>query len=300
MDADLHKIKVDVVLACYNGEKFIAEQIDSILNQSHKNISLIITDDGSSDKTSNIIELYQQTDNRVIVISKERAGGVIQNFERGLSASSSDYIMLSDQDDIWHTDKIKICLEKAVKEECGKENGPLLIYSDLCLVNERLDVISTSFYQYSGLNPERNLHIENLSWMGSVMGCTILMNRAALNLVLPFRYPLVMHDHWLAFKTLESGRIFYLDKPLVYYRQHSENVSGGLGGNKNIFKRMLDVNRYRQMTKRVDAVRSMNNVDSFTKKMFFLKTIIKSIPRCETIKYPVLFLLLFMFSKRKF
>ncbi|MFC3190953.1 glycosyltransferase family 2 protein [Pseudocitrobacter faecalis] len=289
-----NKITVDVALASYNGEKYISEQIESILNQSHKNIRLYISDDGSTDNTVTIIKRYIEQDHRVHLVNTERVGGVINNFEVALKATSADYIMLSDQDDYWEYDKIEQQLSAMLIEESNYKAKPILGYTDLELVDEKLKPISNSFYASAKLNPLRNLNYCNLSWMGSVMGCTIIMNRLALDNALPFNKQIIMHDHWLAMKTLEVGHLFYIDKAFIQYRQHSRNVSGGLGFRKKLINKILDVNRYKNMVKRTKIVSSMHGLDSFYKRLKFSKNILLGFKHCETIKYPVLFLFFFI------
>lgn len=290
----MNTILVDVVLASYNGDKYISEQIDSILNQSHKNIRLYISDDGSVDETVNIINDYVRKDNRVHLVNRERVGGVIKNFETALKYTTANYIMLSDQDDFWERDKIEKQLKAIIQEEQNFGNIAILGYTDLALVDEQLHPISQSFYRSAGLNPERNLHYCNLSWMGSVMGCTIIMNRNALDNAMPFHPHVIMHDHWLAMKTLTIGHLFYIDEPLIKYRQHSKNVSGGLGYRKNIIKKIFDIDSYKKIIKRAKIVSSMHGLDSFYKRLKFSKNIIVGFKFCETVKYPFLFLLFFI------
>ncbi|HFI1270559.1 TPA: glycosyltransferase family 2 protein, partial [Escherichia coli] len=282
------------VLASYNGEKYISEQLDSILNQSHKNIQLYISDDGSSDTTVNIINEYVRKDSRVHLINMERVGGVIKNFETALEYTTANYIMLSDQDDFWEYNKIEKQLNAMLTEERKAGNVAVLGYTDLALVDDKLQPISRSFYRAAGLNPERNLHYCNLSWMGSVMGCTIIMNRKALDNAIPFHPQVIMHDHWLAMKTLEIGHLFYIDESLIQYRQHSKNVSGGLGYRKSILKKILDIDAYKKIIERAKIVSSMHGLDSFYKRLKFSKNIIAGFKYCETVKYPFLFLFFFI------
>lgn len=148
----MKNVLVDIVLASYNGEKYISEQLDSILNQSHKNIQLYISDDGSSDTTVNIINEYVRKDSRVHLINMERVGGVIKNFETALEYTTANYIMLSDQDDFWEYNKIEKQLNAMLTEERKAGNVAVLGYTDLALVDDKLQPISGSFYRAAGLN----------------------------------------------------------------------------------------------------------------------------------------------------
>lgn len=287
-------ITVDIVLASYNGEKYISMQIDSILNQSHKNFRLYISDDGSTDGTVNIVKRYIEKDKRIQLVNTSRVGGVIKNFEVALLYTKADYIMLSDQDDYWLPDKIEQQLKSILKKEEEFKDKAILGYTDLELVNEDLKHISSSFYNSAKLNPERNLNYCNLSWMGSVMGCTIIMNRMALNNALPFSENIIMHDHWLAMKTLESGHLFYIDKAYIKYRQHNNNVSGGVGFRKKTIDKVFDLTAYKKIINRCKQVSSMHELNSFGQRLIFSRNIIKGFRNCETIKYPALFLLFFL------
>lgn len=286
-------IIVDIVLASYNGEAFIGQQIESILNQTHGNFNLYITDDGSKDNTVNIIKYYSAKDDRVKLVSKERTGGVNYNFERGLKFSQGNYIFLSDQDDIWYPNKIEEYLKSMLREESIEKNVPILLYSDLKLVDSSGNGISESFYKSSGLNPLRNYHYLNLKWMGSVMGCTIMLNKIALQHALPFPHPIIMHDHWLALSTLKAGKILYIDKAFMDYRQHNNNVSGGMGFQRNIFNKLFNTKNYINIYKRAKIISSMYNTNNIFKRIKFLYSIFPSFKNCETIKYPLIFSIIY-------
>ncbi|EPK8021203.1 glycosyltransferase [Providencia rettgeri] len=282
---------VNILLATYNGEKYLHEQINSLLDQSYSNFTVLISDDGSSDGTINVLSKIK--DPRFKIINTQRIGGVIKNFEFLLSKSDADYVMLCDQDDVWHPNKIHHSLNEITKNEEDKDT-PCLGFSDLELVNENLELISDSFYAKTGLNPYRNFNIDNLSWMGSIYGCTIIMNRASVNNALPFPENLIMHDHWLGFRTLSIGNIFYINKALLKYRQHENNVAGGMGYKKNIIQKILSPKKYRDIRDRAIIISRLHNIKSLKDKLVFSKVILRSFKYCETKKYPLLFLLTFL------
>ena len=138
--------KIDVLMATYNGEKYLREQIDSILNQTYSNINLIISDDCSTDKTQEILKEYEQKDSRVILKLHKERFGIIKNFEYLLNQVKSDYYMLSDQDDVWLPEKI----EKSFKK-LNDENADL-VFADLEVVDENLKTIYPSYGDYMLLN----------------------------------------------------------------------------------------------------------------------------------------------------
>ena len=223
---------IDILLATYNGERYLSEQIDSILNQSYQNWRLLIRDDGSTDKTISIIEQYCTTfPQQIIKINGPSHNiGVISSFELLLKESESDYIMFCDQDDVWLKDKIKISFETLLKKETtyGK-TIPLLIHTDLMVVDECLKLINPSFWDYTHLNPniiELNKYF--LAIANCITGCTILMNKAAKNISIPFPDTCLMHDAHIGLKVITNGYILHLSEPTIYYRQHSKNKLGAI------------------------------------------------------------------------
>ena len=142
--------KVDVLLATYNGEKYLKEQIDSILNQTYQNINLIISDDNSNDSTRKILEEYKKIDNRIKTYLQDKNLGYIKNFEFLLTKVESNYYMLSDQDDVWLPEKI----EKSMKTL--KEKNADLVFGDLEVVDEKLNTIYPSFGDFMLLNRKIN------------------------------------------------------------------------------------------------------------------------------------------------
>lgn len=223
---------VDIAMATYNGEAYIEEQLCSIINQTHTDWTLYISDDGSSDDTTNIIEKYVILDTRIKLINASKQGGVVRNFNKALEATIADYIMLSDQDDFWHERKIELLLNKMSEVE-NESTSPVLIFSDLELVDDKLVTISDSFYEANKINPLNNLDFNNLLWSSSVYGCSTIFNRKLLNKSLPFPSSLPMHDNWLALNSATESGIYYYDIQTIKYRQHGKNVVGG--GHKNVF-----------------------------------------------------------------
>ena len=136
--------KVDILMATYNGEKYVKEQIDSILNQTYKNIQLIISDDCSTDSTRDILKQYEQNE-RVKIYYQEKNLGYIKNFEFLLKHVENDVYMLSDQDDFWKEEKIEKSLEKLENENLD------LVFGDLEVVDENLNTICPSFNKYMNL-----------------------------------------------------------------------------------------------------------------------------------------------------
>ncbi|MDX7921495.1 glycosyltransferase family 2 protein [Aeromonas media] len=226
--------KIDIALATYNGSPFLSEQLDSILNQTHTDISVLCSDDGSKDDTVLKVKNSAKLDNRIHVCNTKRVGGTVLNFEKALEFTQSEYIMLSDQDDVWFPHKIDNMLNFIIEKEneLGSES-PILCFSDLTLVNESLNVIADSFYKANKFDPLNNTREEFLLWRSTVYGCSCIFNKACLKMALPFPENIPMHDHWLALIAAKHGAVFYYDQPTILYRQHANNVVGGAAFNKS-------------------------------------------------------------------
>lgn len=222
-------MRVDIVLASYNGEKFISEFIESLFQQTYQNWKLIVSDDGSQDKTVEVIDHYISLDGRIVLVNQIPQKGVINNFNRALSFVESDYIMFADQDDVWLPSKLEESINyfKVVESTEGK-HIPLLLFSDLILVDESLNLIAASFYKYRNLNPLNNTSFKYLLWCSSLYGCTVLFNRALLKIVKNIDDRVMMHDQIFGLFASLFGKVVFLDEPTVLYRQHDANVIGGL------------------------------------------------------------------------
>lgn len=215
--------KVDILLATYNGEKYIREQIDSILNQTYKEFRLLISDDGSSDGTHQILEEYKNKDNRIEVFIQKENLGVVKNFEFLLEKVESKYYMFSDQDDIWKETKIEKSLNKI-------EEGFDLVYSDLEVVDENLNVTYCSYWKLKGIynKVKKYNNFEALYLNNFVTGCTIISKKELINsfLPLPNTSKFVLHDYWISLIISQNGKIAYIEEPLIKYRQHKNNKVG--------------------------------------------------------------------------
>ena len=217
--------KIDILLATYNGEKYVGEQIESILTQTYKNINLIISDDKSQDNTRKIIEEYAKKDQRITIFFQEENLGYIKNFEFLIKQVKSNYFMLSDQDDVWLPEKV----EKSIKKL--KEENADLVFGDLEVVDQSLYTIYSSFGDFMKLNRKikkcKNSYEMNYLY-NCVTGCTLLAKSKTIQdfMPIPANSKYVVHDHWIALMTSLHGKLAYIPEKLIKYRQHGDNQIG--------------------------------------------------------------------------
>lgn len=219
---------IDILMSTFNGERYLGEQVRSILGQSFSEFRLVIRDDGSSDDTLALIEEFCREDERVTLLSDGEGNlGLRRSFMRLLEASEGEYFMFADQDDVWLPEKIERSIA-AIKELEGSSaaSEPLLVFTDLRVTNDRLETIDESLWHYQRLRPEISQDWKRLLAQNVVTGCTVLANRAAARASLPFVLPEMMHDHWVAVNAARHGKIGYINEPTVLYRQHAANAEG--------------------------------------------------------------------------
>lgn len=201
-------------MATYNGEKYIKEQINSILINLDKNDELVISDDGSKDNTVNIIEVFQKKDSRIKLYDGPRKG-VKQNFANAIEKCNGEYIFLSDQDDVWNVKKV----EKVLK--VFKEKGVTLVIHNCEIVNENLEKTDKTFFEFrnSGKGIVKNI------WKNTYIGCCMAFKSEIKDKILPIPNDIEMHDQWIGILNEKYGKSYFLDDCLIKYRRHSNNVS---------------------------------------------------------------------------
>ncbi|GAB6615910.1 glycosyltransferase family 2 protein [Bacillus cereus] len=220
--------RIDILLATYNGERFIQEQLDSLLAQSYENWKIIIRDDGSSDNTLGIVgEFIKKHGDRIELIDDGDKGlGPSGNFARLLENSTAQYIMFCDQDDVWKEDKIKLTFEKMKEiENNGYKDKPILVHTDLEVVNKELETVADSMFQYQNLN-SNFVNLNNLLTQNNVTGCTTMINESLKEKALPISKNAMMHDWWLALVASAFGKIGFVSNSTIKYRQHGGNDTG--------------------------------------------------------------------------
>jgi hypothetical protein len=218
---------LEVALATFNGERFLAPLLGSLLEQTWQDFTILIADDGSSDSTMAIVGDYaRRHPGRIRIVADGPHLGIVGNFARLLRAATADYLMPCDQDDVWLPRKIELSLARMRRLEAdhGTET-PLLVHTDLMVVAEDLRLLGPSYARYVGLDPARRL-LGPLLLRNVVTGCTAMLNRALYCRARPIPADAIMHDHWIALVAAATGKIGFLDEPTVLYRQHAGNAIG--------------------------------------------------------------------------
>lgn len=216
---------ITVLLAVYNGEKYLKEQIESLLNQSIKDIKIVIRDDGSTDNSAEIISFYcNQYPEKITSIIGVPSGSAQKNFAELLRQCDSDYIMFCDQDDIWLPQKIEKTLNAMkLAEQSGTK--PVLVHTDLKVVNQELSEIAPSFFEFQKL-VQKDITLPKLLVQNYVTGCTVMINRALKEKCGQIPNDCIMHDWWLALVAVLFGELVCVSEQTMLYRQHEDNQVG--------------------------------------------------------------------------
>lgn len=220
---------VEIVLATFNGAKYIGAFLESLLKQTYPYWRLIARDDGSIDTTKDILIAFKQDFPERMILIHDGLGnlGVLSNFYQVLLHSKAEYVMLADQDDIWLPTKIERTL--SVMQKLSRKHGnniPLLVHTDLKVINAQGEVLAPSFWKYQNLDPKFSTFFNRLLVQNVVTGCTVMVNRALLERALPIPAEAIMHDWWLGLVAAAFGKVAYIEKPTILYRQHGANDTG--------------------------------------------------------------------------
>ncbi|PLK49142.1 glycosyltransferase family 2 protein [Uliginosibacterium sp. TH139] len=218
---------VDILLATFNGAAFLAEQLESLLAQTHQDWRVIARDDGSSDGTVAILDEYVKAfPTRFTVVRDGLKLGAKAGFASLMTQSAAPYVTFCDQDDVWQPEKLEVLLRTIRAAEAAHgESVPLLVHSDLEVVDASLERIAPSFWQHQGIDPGRD-RVSQLIVQNVVTGCASLFNRALLEVALPVPPEAFMHDYWLSLVASARGKIIAVPEPCVRYRQHGKNTVG--------------------------------------------------------------------------
>lgn len=219
--------KIAILLSAYNGEKYLPQQLDSLLNQDEGDIAIYIRDDGSTDGTNGIINRYVDAHrDRIMRFTDEKQHrGAAASFMTMLEHIESDYYMFCDQDDVWLPSKVSDTFALMAEKE-KRHGGPVVVYTDLEVVDEHLSTIRPSLIHANGND---KLIGKDYAWKitNTVTGCTMMLNKPARALSLPYPDYALMHDYWVNIRLMShGGHVVFLDKPTIRYRQHASNVLG--------------------------------------------------------------------------
>lgn len=225
----------EILLSVYNGEKYLRQQLDSLLAQDTDCWRLLVRDDGSSDSSCDIICEYADAhpDKITVIADGAPTGSARDGFFRIMRHASAEYVMFCDQDDIWLPDKVRRTLAamKYMERECSAAM-PLLVHTELIVTDMKSARCSPSFTSYQGLDP-RAKSLPRLLCQNNVTGCTVMINRALLSLclsgdIVAAADKILMHDWWLALLAAACGKIGFIHRPTILYRQHGGNTLGAV------------------------------------------------------------------------
>lgn len=242
------KDQVHIVLAAYNGEKYLQEQMDSLLAQTYDNLVIEVCDDGSTDGTVDLVREYMARDKRVHLHQNPHNLGYVKNFLEGMKRSSAPYIMLCDQDDIWHRDKVEVTLASMQQAEKTVE-GPVLVFTDAMNFDSASGADTGLFHETSHLNVKK-VDTAHLFMENKCIGCTMMLNQKILAYLNELPEEIRVHDWWLALICSHFGAIVYLPEATLRYRQHEGNMIGGGSYSGYLRKRLVQAGEQRQALRR--------------------------------------------------
>jgi glycosyltransferase involved in cell wall biosynthesis len=210
---------ISIIITTFNGEKYLPEQLDSIVNQTYRNLEILVCDDASSDNTPHIIQGYAARDNRIVPVFHQKNIGLHTNLESGLRAAKGTYIAISDQDDIWKLEKIELLLKHI--------GNKMAIFSDSQLIDEHGKYFDRTIMDTLKIKDKKNcLSLISLLNQNVVSGHALLFHQDLLTLVLPFK-PDLIFDHHLALVASTFDSLLFYPTPLVLHRLHATNSVNG-------------------------------------------------------------------------
>lgn len=220
--------KTAILLATYNSEKYIGAQIDSLLQQTYKDWILYVRDDCSTDKTPDILRKYKNLyPNKIMILDNYgQSLKAYRNFVDLLQRVESDYYLFCDHDDVWLPNKVEISINRIIELERQYTSKPIIVHTDMKVVDQNLNVICNSFWKFSNLLPD-NSTFEEMVLCNSANGCAMAFNNQAKKVSLPNVEYATMHDMLLNQSvSAQDGIILAIHTPTVLYRQHANNVVG--------------------------------------------------------------------------
>ena len=205
---------VSIALCTFNGEKYLREQLDSLVYQDYSNLEIVAVDDGSSDETWSILKEYSARFSFIKIFQNEFNVGYIRNFEKAISICSGEYIALADQDDIWELHKIRML--------CNSIKNHILIYHDSNIINEIGEPLNKRMSDI--INLYEGSDVRPFLFMNCISGHSMLFKRGLVERFMPFSGS-CFHDWWIAYIAVNSGTIGLIKESLVHYRQHAGSTT---------------------------------------------------------------------------
>lgn len=255
---------IAILLATYNGSKYIQDQIESLLTQSYHDIDIYVHDDDSSDDTVSLVESLAKRDQRVhILLFPSKRHSAKDNFLELLEHVDAPYYMFCDQDDVWMKDKVSISMTKMKELETKHAGKPIVICSDLIVTDRELHPVEPSYWMHAGIYPDFFTHYDRFAASSVSTGCTMLFNRSAKDAACGDASKAIMHDAWVTLSCVKNQGILYgINTPLIYYRQHGDNTVGSTitaATNFGLFYRIKHFKEmYHQNSDYYSMLRSMN------------------------------------------
>ena len=217
---------ISVCIATYNGARYIGEQLASILKQLSAEDEVVVSDDGSTDGTIDIVRSLN--DRRIRIVDGPRRHSPTLNFEWALRNAKGEYIFLADQDDVWIEDKVRRCVEELQKCDC--------VVSDARVTDSLLNTTSESLFQ---LMHVRRGRLSNLLWRNGYTGCCMAFKREVLSKALPFPTDIPMHDIWIGNVAAFCGSLHFINDRLLLFRRHDAAAScNGKGSTYSLWQKL--------------------------------------------------------------
>ena len=273
--------RIAILMATYNGAKYLREQIDSLFAQTCQDWHLFIHDDGSSDDTMSIVNQYIETHpDKITILDYPSQGGACKNFLSMLEQVDSSYYTFCDQDDVWLPEKIEKAFECIRMIESQTPDIPVVINTDLTVVDSNKNVIAPSFWEYENIYPSWIRSYDDHAALHYVTGCTMLFNKKAKEVTKRPYNRATMHDTWIALSTIAArGTIHNLCDSYILYRQHGENTLGAKDAKVQTF--YFKLQHFREVLrlninhfKEINAIREISIADYIIAKIRYRRFVL--------------------------
>jgi glycosyltransferase involved in cell wall biosynthesis len=261
------KSKLAILLATYNSQRFLEEQLGSLYRQTNDNWILYIRDDGSTDGTLEIINTYKNKYSNIVLFDDSKTGlGAMKSFLTLLKNVESDYYMFCDHDDVWLPNKVELSLNKIIQTESEYPERPIIVHTDLKVVDRNLELINPSFWQMSAIKPNVIENKNIIQVFNCVTGCTMIFNNNVKVVSFPYVEEAPMHDWWIALQTLKNGGVIKnIEVATILYRQHGNNEVGARNVTFDYFvNKIKGLKRTLQLhSQHINFLKKINGLNAF-------------------------------------